>query len=126
MIRIAAVVALHTINTCLVTQPAGAVTPSFDCDVIHSKVEKLICGNDTLATLDMSLATRFARVLAHASADGVAGLRADQRTWRIGMLRCAEAEQPLVCTGDAYRRRLDELQQPLVEDERPKFADPNQ
>lgn len=126
MIRIAAAVALQAINTGIAIQPAGAVTPSFDCDMVHSKVETLICGNDSLAALDMRLATRFAQVLAQASADGVAGLRADQRTWRLGMLRCAEAEQPRVCTGDAYRRRLDELQQTLVKDERPKFADPNQ
>lgn len=126
MIRIIAVVALHTVNMCLATQPAGAVTPSFDCDVVHSKIEKLICGNDSLASLDMRLATRFAQVLAQASADGVAGLRADQRTWRLGMLRCADAEQPYVCTGDAYRRRLDELQQTLVKMARPQFAGPDQ
>lgn len=127
MIRIAVAVALHAVMTCLAIQPAAAVTtPSFDCDVAHSKVEKLICGNDSLAALDMRLATRFAQVLAQASADRVAGLRTDQQAWRLGLLRCAEAEEPRVCAGDAYRRRLDELQQTLVKMAHPEFAGQDQ
>ena len=42
--------------------PAQAAQPSFDCDGAKSEVERMICGDDALADLDLRLAKDFARV----------------------------------------------------------------
>jgi uncharacterized protein len=89
--------------------PAAAAQPSFDCDKAKSEVERLICGDDVLADLDLRLAKDFAQALARASADQVPGLRTSQRAWRTQMLKCAQTPDPRGCTLEAYTRRIDQL-----------------
>ncbi|MCM5559116.1 lysozyme inhibitor LprI family protein [Pleomorphomonas sp. JP5] len=86
--------------------PAGAAQPSFDCDGAKSEVEKMICGDDALADLDLRLARDFARVLSRASADQVPELRASQREWRAQMLKCARTGDPRGCVLEAYTKRI--------------------
>jgi len=87
--------------------PARAAQPSFDCDGARAEVEKMICGDDVLADLDLRLARDFARALARASADQVPELKASQRTWRAQMLKCAQTDDPRGCVLNAYTKRID-------------------
>lgn len=89
--------------------PARAAQPSFDCDGAKGEVEKMICGDDALADLDLRLARDFARALARASADQVPELKASQRTWRSQMLKCSQAGDPRGCVLDAYTKRIDQF-----------------
>ncbi|PKR87715.1 hypothetical protein CXZ10_18490 [Pleomorphomonas diazotrophica] len=89
--------------------PAKAAQPSFDCDGARSEVEKMICGDDALADLDLRLARDFAQALARASADQVPDLRASQRAWRTQMLKCARTGDPRGCVLEAYTRRIAEF-----------------
>lgn len=89
--------------------PARAAQPSFDCDGAKGEVEKMICGDDALADLDLRLARDFARALARASADQVPELKASQRTWRSQMLKCAQTGDPRGCVLDAYTKRIDQF-----------------
>ncbi len=86
--------------------PAHAAQPSFDCDGAKSEVERMICGDDALADLDLRLARDFSRALARASADKVPELRSSQRTWRAQMLKCAQTDNPRGCVLDAYTKRI--------------------
>ena len=86
--------------------PANAAQPSFDCDGAKSEVERMICGDDALADLDLRLAKDFARALARASADQVGSLKTSQRTGRAQMLKCARTDDPRGCVLDAYTKRI--------------------
>lgn len=92
------------------SQPAAfAATPSFDCDRARSDVEKLICGDDELADLDMRMAKAFAKALAVAPANVVGEMKSRQKTWRRSLDDCGKTDALRDCTLDRYRRRLDEL-----------------
>ncbi len=93
----------------VMTASAQAATPSFDCDGVHSEIETLICSDDVLAALDMRLARNFARALARANAGDVADLRADQRVWHAGLLKCGKVDGPHACVLDAYDKRNNDL-----------------
>ena len=90
----------------MLTLPARASQPSFDCDGAKSEVERLICGDDALADLDLRLAKDFARALARARADQVGQLKTSQRAWRAQMLKCARTDDPRGCVLDAYTKRI--------------------
>lgn len=89
--------------------PVRAAQPSFDCDGARAEVEKMICGDDALADLDLRLARDFARALSRASADQVPVLKASQRAWRSQMLKCAQTGDPRGCVLDAYTKRIDQF-----------------
>ena len=89
--------------------PAQAATPSFDCDGVHSEIEKLICADDALATLDRRLATTFARALARAPAGEVGDLRTSQLVWHAHLLKCGKADTTRACVVDAYDNRIRDL-----------------
>lgn len=91
----------------MLTLPARAAQPSFDCDGAKAEVEKMICGDDVLADLDLRLARDFARALARASADQVPELKASQRAWRAQMLKCAQTGDPRGCVLNAYTKRIE-------------------
>ena len=90
----------------MLTLPATAAQPSFDCDGARSEVEKMICDDDALADLDLRLARDFARALSRANADQVPELRASQREWRAQMLKCARNGDPRGCVLEAYTKRI--------------------
>jgi len=91
------------------TPSAHAATPSFDCDDSHSEIDAMICGDDALASLDMQLAWSFARALARANADRVAGLQSDQRIWRAQLRKCGGVASPRACVVETYERRIADL-----------------
>ena len=67
----------------LVAAPALAATPSFDCSKAGKPVEKAICADPALATLDAEIAAAYGRALARVSIDAGAAsrLRELQRTF---------------------------------------------
>lgn len=85
---------------------AEAARPSFDCDLTMTAVEKLICGDDDLAALDVKMAKSFAVALAKAPADAVVAMKTAQSRWRAKLLSCGVAADPRGCARDAYLERL--------------------
>ncbi|WP_237154606.1 lysozyme inhibitor LprI family protein [Oryzibacter oryziterrae] len=87
-------------------EPALAADPSFDCDGARSNVEKMICGDDELAALDVKLAKTFAKVLSMAPADGVSELKMSQKSWRQQMIKCGDKPDPRACVVQSYNKRM--------------------
>ncbi|WP_141703403.1 lysozyme inhibitor LprI family protein [Methylobrevis pamukkalensis] len=88
---------------------ASAATPSFDCEGARGDIEKLICADDELAELDVTLARDLAAALARAPANEVSALKTRERDWRKTRNNCARAPDPRQCTLDAYRKMLGQL-----------------
>ncbi len=103
--RILPVLALLTI--------AAAPAPSFDCARSGNAVERLICSDDGLATLDRELAGRYDALHRTLSPEGLAVLLADQRRWLASRSRCVTKEVPhdqgVTCLSSLYSERTDEL-----------------
>lgn len=88
---------------------ASAQNPSFDCEAARSDVQRLICGDDEFAAMDLELATAFAGALARASAQGVTDLQHDQDSWVETRDRCGRTSDIRACTLSAYAERLGQL-----------------
>lgn len=88
---------------------AAAANPSFDCEGARGEIERLICGDDELAALDVELARAFAAAMSRAPASQVSLLRSDQSNWQKVRNACRKTDDARSCTIDAYRRRLSEL-----------------
>ncbi|HUH86057.1 MAG TPA: lysozyme inhibitor LprI family protein, partial [Stellaceae bacterium] len=98
---------------------ADAATASFDCAIASAPIEKIICGNDDLAALDLQLGQAYTarrRGLRH---EELAALRREQLDWlRSRLSSCNVPATPDVeppddvvqCLSDFYRHRIDELQ----------------
>ncbi len=84
---------------------AAAPAASFDCAKAGSAVEKMICADADLATLDATLGAQFKQALA-AAGNGDA-LKARQRGW---LTRVRNACATPACLATAYRQRIAELQ----------------
>lgn len=81
--------------------------PSFDCNKAFTKVEKLICGDDTLADLDLQMALVYKAAL-NTSPDPIA-FKVQGIEWRQGVRdKCDDK----ACLVDAYQMRLQELSPP--------------
>jgi|HubBroStandDraft_1064217.scaffolds.fasta_scaffold08120_1 uncharacterized protein YecT (DUF1311 family) len=63
-----------------VLAPLGAHGASFDCSKAHTAVEKAICADPHLSSLDDQLGQAYRNVLSKAD-EGYLALRQDQRTW---------------------------------------------
>jgi uncharacterized protein YecT (DUF1311 family) len=84
--------------------PAATVSPSFDCTRASLLTERLICTNDTLATLDVRMASLYSSALAR-TADKEA-LKKGQRAW----LKTRRDVCPdVACLQRAYQERIAEL-----------------
>lgn len=71
--------------------PALAVAadgPTFDCAKAQGEVEKLICGDASLAALDRKLAEAYKAASAKATGKMLATLKAEQRGWVKGRDDC--------------------------------------
>ena len=91
---------------------AQSLSPSFDCNKAFTKVEKLICGDDTLAGLDLQMALVY-KAARNASPDPIA-FKEQGIEWRQGVRdKCGD----VACLVDAYQMRLQDLSQ-LIHAER--------
>jgi len=64
---------------CLI--PTITSAASFDCDKAHSPLEKAVCADPALSTLDSSIATSYNSAMQRLSPDGQILLRDGQRQW---------------------------------------------
>jgi uncharacterized protein len=91
--------------------PAGAASPSFDCDRVEAgSIEAMVCGDDELAALDRKLAAVYAEAAKKAVNEHPRVLQAEQRGWIKGRNECWKADDKRRCVADEYRRRTAELQ----------------
>ena len=81
--------------------------PSFDCTRISAAVEKLICSDPGLSTMDRQLATVYAS--AEKKAGAAESLKTEQETWIARRNGCKGANLR-GCIERAYNNRIAELQ----------------
>ena len=97
--------------------------PTFDCAKAQGEVEKLICSDALLATLDRKLDEVYKAATAKATGKLVTWLRTEQRGWVKGRKDCwkANGQQTWItatwtvdtvkgCAEAQYRLRISELQ----------------
>ena len=106
-LMLALVASLASRGAALRAQPAG---PTFDCATATGQVERLICANADLATLDRRLADVYARALAESPAHEAATQKALQQGWIRGRNDCAKSAEMKACVEREYRSRIVELQ----------------
>ncbi len=93
----------------LALSPASAqALPSFDCAKSKTAVEKLICGNASLAALDRETARLFD--LAKAG-DGGGELLASQRAWVDKRNDCASSTDKQRCVAESFVQRISQLRE---------------
>jgi uncharacterized protein len=102
------------IAVALLSFPALAAEPGFDCSSPASSAEEAICDSDALAAMDVEL-NRLYQAAAegpHMTPDGLDELRATQRGWIKGRDECWKAQGSLEgCVRDEYAMRIYELRQ---------------
>ena len=100
-----------------------AQDPTFDCTKAQGEVEKLICSDASLTTLDGKLDAIYKAAMAKATGKLVSQLRTEQRGWVKGRNDCwkANGQQTWItatwtvdtvrgCVESQYRLRMSELQ----------------
>ncbi|MBV6753958.1 DUF3298 domain-containing protein [Pseudomonas chlororaphis] len=99
------------VMACLI--PTIASAASFDCDVAHSPLEKAVCADPALSTLDSSIATSYNAALQRLSSDGQTILRDEQRQWlqfvRDICFTPQDASEVGFCLTKRYTDRLKDL-----------------
>lgn len=113
------------VTACVLAIPALAAgqDPTFDCAKAQGEVEKLICSDAALASLDRKLGEVYKAVSAQAKGQMLTTLRAEQRGWVKGRNECwkANGQQTWItatwtvdtvkgCVDAQYRLRTSELQ----------------
>lgn len=91
--------------------PSQAATPSFLCSKAKTWVEKTICASDRLSSLDLELATVYARLLRVSSGDKEKTLTAGQRKWWATRGECSKQADPVACLEDRYSSRIAALKE---------------
>jgi uncharacterized protein len=84
-------------------QPNAPTSPSFDCAKARGRVEKMICAEGALASLDRRIADLYAVALAQTTDQGDA--KRDQRRWLGDRDDCKD----VACVERSYRERLTAL-----------------
>lgn len=90
------------------TPPPSAIGPSFDCGKASTSVEKLICSNAELGSLDGELSKAYREMLQRPAFDADA-VRSEQRKWLLDRGKCAD----VICLTDMYKKRLASIQDGL-------------
>jgi uncharacterized protein len=102
-------IAVLTICVFFSTQ-AFAAKPSFKCGKKDAhEIEILICQNDQLAALDVSLSQLYNTVLKNTPAKAQRRLKAEQSGWVKGRNDCWKADDKVACTRSEYESRINEL-----------------
>lgn len=79
--------------------------PSFNCSKTNSVVEKMICADKKLSSLDTLVAMSYSKMKLADIGDKRDQLTTDQRTW----LKQRNACKTTQCLDESYRNRLDEF-----------------
>jgi uncharacterized protein len=96
--------------------------PSFDCQIARSQIEMAICGNPTLAKLDLEVADLYGQMRVSYDTVGYREqLRDLQRAW-LARRRAACPDEPdqVQCLAAEYRRQHDVLGNWVPTQEMPK------
>lgn len=88
---------------------AFAAKPSFKCGKSAHEIEELVCSNDDLAALDVSLNNLYKTVLKNTPSKAQARLKAEQSGWVKGRNDCWKADDKVACTRAEYESRINEL-----------------
>lgn len=88
----------------------AAAGPSFDCAKAASPVEKAVCRDRDLASLDRRLSTAYAEAMRAWPPEEQTKQRAAQRAWMTRRDTCGRDHSVARCVSDAYRHRLVEVQ----------------
>ncbi|KWK05470.1 hypothetical protein WM11_12235 [Burkholderia ubonensis] len=89
--------------------PVHAVAASFDCRAARTDVERAICGDAELSRLDEQLDDTYRVALSLTEGETRNGVRTTQRAW-LKSLQPTNARIDVRVLKDAYRQRIDELQ----------------
>src|SRR5690349_16899945 len=81
----------------LLSPAANAADTSFDCSKATQKIEKLVCGDDQLASLDRTLADDFGKAMGQITADDQKDLRMTQAAWIKSRNACGDESDPKAC-----------------------------
>jgi uncharacterized protein len=116
-------VRLCMVVVCCIPMVARADGPPFACGQVQTEVERLVCGDAGLASLDRQLDQVYRSALAKAHAPLARRLREDQRGWVKGRNDCWKANGHKTwitaswtvdtvrdCVQAQYRLRISELQ----------------
>lgn len=79
----------------------ASARPSFDCRQARNGAERTICGDPALASLDVQMAGRYARMQNSADTRSAEALRDEQRAW----LRRRDACETSTCLRSMYEHR---------------------
>jgi len=93
----------------LLSTPAFAAKPSFNCSKATHEIEQLICSDDELAALDVSLNNLYKAVLKNTPAAAQKRLKSEQIGWSKGKNDCWKADDKRACTKSEYETRINEL-----------------
>lgn len=89
---------------------ALAAQPAFDCSKATHEVEQLICKDDALAKLDVTLAKLYAEAEKRINGEQLSELKAYQRGWIKGRDDCWKETDKRQCVAGAYSDRIVTLQ----------------
>ena len=88
---------------------ALAAKPGFKCSKSAHEIEELICNNDELAGLDVSLNNLYKTLLKNTPVKAQKRLKAEQSGWVKGRNDCWKSEDKVGCTRSEYQSRINEL-----------------
>ena len=97
------------VSVALLTGVATAQGPAYDCTKANG-IEKLICEDAQLASLDRAMASVYAAALRKADNEHPPVLKAEQRGWIKGRNDCWKSNDRRQCVIERYRLRHVELQ----------------
>jgi len=98
------------ISACaLLSTPAFAAKPSFNCNKATHEIEQLICADAELAALDVSLNDLYKIVLKNTPAAAQKRLKSEQVGWSKGRNDCWKSDDKRACVKGEYETRINEL-----------------
>lgn len=86
-------------------RPAPVARPAFNCRVARGRVERMICGDASLAAQDRRMSSAFYAALAGGDPEQRAALRGSRDRWLAFRNRCPTA----ACVSQAYADRVSEI-----------------
>ncbi len=93
----------------LFSTAAQAAKPSFKCTQGMHEAEEIICHDNELAKLDVSLSQLYGLVLKNTPKAQQRTLKAEQSGWVKGRNDCWKAEDKKACIRGEYESRINEL-----------------
>jgi uncharacterized protein len=99
-------------STAQPTAQESAIKPSFNCERAKTKVEYLICGDQSLSKLDAEMSELYQNIQSEtAGVDGATGrvidpIGAEQKAWRT---RVRDRCKTVACLNEMYRKRIQDM-----------------